>query len=184
MTIKEVDADFSQYPDASCHALMKFVRRRIKVGRYVPGCEDLARQFSMDVAFVARLLKVRLREAEKPEWARLIKLPHNIPAVRVGKPMKPRSQPGPVKPKGTSRIGPFCARGWERYPMDQLERLRDYVIIEMDRLKRGEGMVTNYYVLREMFGISVGVIGDFLRSDTGIGEFQFAERNRYSKIRR
>ena len=184
MTTTDTSADFSQYPNEACQALMQFVRRRIKAGRYIPGCEDLARQFSMDEDFVARLLDTRLREAEKPEWKRLTGLPHDIPAVRAGKPMKPTSRPGPAKPKGTSRTGPLRARGWERYPMDQLERLRDYVLVEMDRLKRGEGMVTNYYILREMFGVSVGVISDFLRSEAGIGESRFAERNRYSKIRR
>jgi hypothetical protein len=184
MTTTDTSADFSQYPDKACHSLMQFVRRRIKVGRYIPGCEDLARQFAMDAAFVARLLEARLRESEKPEWRRLTGLPHDVPAVRSGKPMKPTSRPGPAKPKGTSRSGPLRARGWEKYPMDQLERLRDYVLVEMEQLRRGEGMVTSYYVLREMFGVSVGVMGDFLRSDTGIGESRFAERKRYSKIRR
>lgn len=183
MTITE-SVDLSKYPKDACYSVMKFVRRRIKAGRYIPECQDLARQYTMDESFVAQLLETRLRAEEKPEWARLSNLPHNVPAVRAGQPIRPISRPGPAKVKGTIRKGHYSARGWERYPLDQLEKMCNYVLLEMNRVRRGDGVITNYYLLRQMFGISVGVIGDFLRSDTGIGEILFKERNRLSKIRR
>ncbi len=181
--IERLTSDYHKYEKEKCWSVISYIRKRIKVNRPILSCGDLGAQFQMNGEAVRLLIHDRLSSDELEKWKVLVHRSKKMPISRMSPTLKPKKTGTiPRTPSVVERKYQLVARGWQKYPSKVLEEMLDFVRKDMDKVESGDGMITNYYTLRVMFGVSVGVMPGYFQHT--LGPIQFDRRKRLSKIRR